>query len=72
MLRQRVITAIILLALFLSALFFLPAMGWMVLVTVMVMQGTSEWARLAKLPSEVANGYWWLTLAVMKIGRAHV
>ena len=61
MLRQRVITALILLALFLSALFFLPAMGWMALVTIMVMQGTSEWAHLAKL----SNGYWWLTLAMM-------
>ncbi|MDD5180419.1 MAG: phosphatidate cytidylyltransferase [Gallionellaceae bacterium] len=65
MLRQRVITAIILLALFLSALFFLPTPGWMVLITVMVMQGTAEWARLAKLSGKVANGYWWLTLAVM-------
>ena len=65
MLRQRVITALILLALFLSALFFLPSMGWMVLVTVMLMQGTSEWARLAKLSGKAANSYWWLTLAVM-------
>lgn len=65
MLRQRVITAIILLILFLSALFFLPALGWMMLVTVMVMQGVSEWARLAKLPGKIAGAYWWLTLAVM-------
>ncbi len=65
MLKQRVITALILLALFLSALFFLPTPGWVVLVIVMVMQGTSEWARLAKLSGKAANGYWWLTLAVM-------
>ncbi len=65
MLRQRVITALILLALFLSALFVLPAMGWVALVTIMVMQGASEWTRLAKLSSKVASGYWWLTLAMM-------
>ncbi|MDE2309591.1 MAG: phosphatidate cytidylyltransferase [Betaproteobacteria bacterium] len=65
MLKQRVITAIILLALFLAALFFLPAPGWVVLVIVMVMQGISEWTRLAKLSAKAANGYWWLTLAVM-------
>ena len=65
MLKQRVTTAIILLVLFLSALFFLPTPGWILLVIVMVMQGTSEWARLAKLSGNAANGYWWLTLAVM-------
>lgn len=65
MLKQRVITAFLLLALFLAALFLLPAAGWVVLVIVMVMQGTSEWARLAKLSGKAANGYWWLTLAVM-------
>ena len=65
MLRQRVITAIFLLLLFLSALFFLPAPIWVLLIVVMVMQGTSEWARLAKLSGKSANGYWWLTLTVM-------
>ena len=65
MLKQRVTTAIILLVLFLSALFFLPTPGWILLVIVMVMQGTSEWARLAKLSGNAANGYWWLTLAMM-------
>ena len=65
MLKQRVVTAVILLLLFLSALFLLPDMGWGALAAIMVMQGTSEWARLAKLPRLAANGYWWLTLAVM-------
>ena len=55
MLKQRVITAIILLVLFLSALFSLPTPGWVVLVIVMVMQGTSEWVRLAKLSGKAAN-----------------
>jgi len=65
MLKQRVITAIILLLLFLSALFMLPASGWITLVIVVVMQGTSEWTRLAKLSGRLGHAYWWLTLAVM-------
>jgi len=65
MLKQRITTAIILLVLFLSALFFLPTSGWALLVIAMVMQGTSEWAHLAKLSGKAVNGYWWLTLAVM-------
>ena len=65
MLKTRVITAIILLALFLAALFLLPALGWAALIVVMVMQGTVEWAHLAKLSGKAANVYWWLTLALM-------
>jgi phosphatidate cytidylyltransferase len=65
MLKQRVITAIILLLLFLSALFMLPAPGWIALAIVMVMQGTSEWTRLAQLSGRLGYIYWWLTLAVM-------
>ncbi|MBI3903443.1 MAG: phosphatidate cytidylyltransferase [Nitrosomonadales bacterium] len=65
MLKQRVITAIILLALFLAALFMLPAMGWAALAVLLVMQGTSEWSRLAQLSGKAANLYWWLTLVMM-------
>jgi phosphatidate cytidylyltransferase len=65
MLKQRVITAIILLLLFLSALFMLPAPGWIALVIIMVMQGASEWARLAKLSNRPGHAYWWMTLLVM-------
>ncbi|MBI4938501.1 MAG: phosphatidate cytidylyltransferase [Nitrosomonadales bacterium] len=65
MLKQRVITATVLLVLFLSALFLLPAMGWAALAALMVLQGVSEWSRLAKLPRAAANAYWWLTLAIM-------
>jgi phosphatidate cytidylyltransferase len=65
MLKQRVITATALLALFLSALFLLPATGWMVLVTIMVLQGVSEWARLAELPATAAKAYWGVTLVIM-------
>ncbi len=65
MLKTRIVTASILLALFLLALFFLPSLGWAELVIVMVMQGTAEWARLSRLSGKAASVYWWLTLAVM-------
>lgn len=65
MLKTRVITAIILLALFLSALFFFPTLGWAVLIVLLVMQGILEWIRLAKLSGKAANVYWWLTLVAM-------
>jgi phosphatidate cytidylyltransferase len=65
MLKTRIVTAILLLAIFLAALFGLPGWGWVGLVVVMVMQGTAEWARLAKLQGNSARIYWWLTLAVM-------
>ncbi len=65
MLKSRVITAIILLVLFLLALFGLPDAGWAAVVVVVVMQGTSEWSRLAKLSGAQANLFWGLTLAMM-------
>jgi phosphatidate cytidylyltransferase len=65
MLKQRIITAIILLLLFLSALFMLPRQGWIALVIVVVMQGTSEWTRLANFSGKYAHAYWWLTLAIV-------
>jgi len=64
MLKQRVITAIILLLVFLSALFMLPGPGWIALVIVVVMQGASEWTRLAQFTGRLGHAYWWLTLAV--------
>jgi len=65
MLKTRVITAVILLMLFLLALFALPVSGWSVLVILMVLQGTSEWAKLSKLSVRQANLFWWLTLLLM-------
>jgi phosphatidate cytidylyltransferase len=65
MLKLRVITAVILLVLFLLALFVLPDGGWAALVTLMVMQGASEWSRLAKFSSGKANIFLGLTLAMM-------
>ncbi len=65
MLKQRVITAVILLILFLLALFLLPTLGWAALVIIMVMQASLEWARLSQLSRKTVSVYLWLTLAVM-------
>ncbi len=65
MLKQRVITAAVLVLLLLAALFALPATGWSVLVLGVVMVGVAEWGRLAQLSKGGATAYWWLTLAVM-------
>ncbi len=65
MLKQRVITAIILFVLFLAALFGLPTAGWQALVLVVMWQGAVEWARLSGLNGRAATAYWALTLALM-------
>jgi phosphatidate cytidylyltransferase len=65
MLKSRVITAIVLLALLLAALFLLPPIAWALLVAAMVMQGTTEWSHLSRLTGGKASLYWWLTLALM-------
>jgi len=64
MLKQRVITAVILLCLFLAVLFKLPEQGWAVVVGLMVMQGSWEWLKLAKLRGLVAGFYWLATLGL--------
>ena len=65
MLKSRVITAVILLLLFLAALFNLPDGGWAALVTVMVVQGALEWSRMARFSHKDANNFWGLTLVLM-------
>ncbi|GAB1232853.1 phosphatidate cytidylyltransferase [Ferrigenium sp. UT4] len=65
MLKSRVLTAIVLLLLLLAALFLLPPLGWALLVVAMVLQGTSEWARLSVLQGRQANLYWGATLLLM-------
>ncbi|MDO8310886.1 MAG: phosphatidate cytidylyltransferase [Sideroxyarcus sp.] len=65
MLKSRVITAAVLLALLLAALFLLPPFAWAALVVVMVMQGTAEWSHLSGLRGLKANLYWGLTLLLM-------
>jgi phosphatidate cytidylyltransferase len=65
MLKQRIITASILFALFLAAVFGLPPLGWQALVLVVVWQGAVEWARLSGLSGRAASAYLLLTLALM-------
>lgn len=65
MLKQRLITGMVLIALLLGALFVMPPIAWTVLVVVMVMLGISEWGRLSKLSAHGAIAYWWITFAVM-------
>jgi phosphatidate cytidylyltransferase len=65
MLKSRVITALVLLVLLMAALFLLPAMAWSLLVVALMMQGTSEWARLSGLQGRVAYLYWGATLLLM-------
>lgn len=65
MLKTRVLTALILLALLLTALFALPPVAWAVVVVVVVMQGTSEWSRLSGFSGRQANVFWGLNLLSM-------
>ena len=62
MLKQRVITAFILLFLLLAVLFKLPESGWSVVVGLVVMQGTWEWSKLEKMHGLAAGLYLMLTL----------
>ncbi len=65
MLKSRVITAIVMLVLFLAALFYLPPLAWSVLVLAMVLQGASEWSRMSELTPSGAKLYWVATLVLM-------
>jgi phosphatidate cytidylyltransferase len=62
MLKQRVITAVILAILFLFALFIFPSSLWALLVTLVVMQGTWEWSKLAQMRGFPAVAYMIATL----------
>lgn len=64
MLKQRVITAIILTSGFLIALFFLPTYGFMVLMAVTVAYGAWEWSALANISSRVVRGLYVICLAL--------
>ncbi|MDP1997679.1 MAG: phosphatidate cytidylyltransferase, partial [Gallionella sp.] len=65
MLKVRVATAAVLLALLLIALFALPFAAWAILIVLMVTQGAVEWARLSGLSGRKASLYWGLTLSLM-------
>jgi len=65
MLKQRIITAIVLFVLFLTAVFTLPPLGWIVLVSLMIWQGATEWARLSKMSASLVLAYCAATLLLM-------
>ena len=51
MLKTRVTTAIVMLAVFLCALFWLPAPAWAAFAGLMLLPAAWEWARLTRLPT---------------------
>ncbi len=65
MIRQRVITAVTLLVLFLLSLFLLPTAWWATLIVIIVLQGAIEWARLSGLSDKTTTIYLFLTLVMM-------
>ena len=66
MLRQRVLTALVLAPLFLFALFFLPPPGFAFLLGLVVLAGAWEWGRLSAITSPVHLLIWLvLVVAVM-------
>ncbi len=55
MLKQRILTAIILIPCFLLLLFFLPPTGFLLLTALMVVAASSEWSRLMGLSTRKAR-----------------
>jgi phosphatidate cytidylyltransferase len=62
MLRQRVITGLIMAGIFLAAIIFLPLPGLALLLGILVCMGAWEWTRLAGLSSPVARVLYVLVL----------
>lgn len=65
MLKSRVITALVLLAILLLVLFVLPDVWWVGFVVVVTAQGALEWAKLSKLSARGSYLYFALTLAML-------
>ncbi len=68
MLKQRIITAIVLGLLLVAAMFKLPPLGWAALVLVVAALGIHEWGRLAKLTGVALAAY--VLLGVAALGGA--
>jgi len=66
MLRQRVITGLIMAGLFLVAVIFLPLPALALLFGVLICLGGWEWSRLAELEAPVARGAYVLALGAMQ------
>jgi phosphatidate cytidylyltransferase len=62
MLKQRIITALALLLFFLGALYFLPAVPWMMLTLIVILIGAWEWAGIAGYSS---NERWFYVAATL-------
>jgi len=62
MLKQRVITGIVLALSFLAALFVLPAFGFIALMAVVLAYAAWEWGRLAGLTSAAGRGFYMLAV----------
>jgi phosphatidate cytidylyltransferase len=65
MLKQRVITAVILLAIILSAILLLPPVGFHAFVAVCIAIGAWEWSRLAGLQNTAARGAYTAVMLVL-------
>ncbi|MBS4096849.1 MAG: phosphatidate cytidylyltransferase [Sulfuricella sp.] len=63
MLKQRVVTALVLLSLFLGALFYLPPLSWAVLTLAGALVGAWEWGGIARYPA----GTRWTYVAVTAV-----
>ena len=57
MLKTRIITALILASIFVSAIFFLPPLFWNVLVLLVVALAAVEWAKLSKFSNRLTFVY---------------
>lgn len=64
MLRARVITAVVMLCLFLAAVFYLPAVFWTVLLLALTVAGSWEWSRLARFSPRHSIVYLLLTTLI--------
>lgn len=64
---KRVVTAAVLLAVFVPALFFAPTFLWALLIAGVAAAAAYEWARISAFPSFLPLMY-----GAGKIGRAHV
>lgn len=66
MLRARIFTAVIMLCVFLAALFYLSSIFWMVLLLALTAAGTWEWGRLSKF--SLTSSITYLLFTVILVG----
>lgn len=65
MLKQRIITALIMVGLFLAAIVFLPLQGLALVFGLLVLAGGWEWSRMAGWESPLSRGLYVLVLALI-------